>query len=304
MRKALLLCVSVCAFALVFGQAKVGTAVGQFLEISPSARAEGMGSAFIAVADDPSAMYYNPAGLAWQLRRQLSFSHAVYFADISFDWLGASLPLAGGVFGVSATALNAGEMEETTPYHPEGTGRTFTAGALSAGITYSRLLTDRFAVGINLKYVGEYLADVSAQGWAMDIGTIYKTAFHDIRLGMLLSNFGPDLSYIQQSFPLPMCFHFGAAGELLKNGTHRLTIDFEGSHPNDNLEKFQIGFEYAYKEFAFLRGGYKIQYDSDRFALGAGVRIPLGSLTIGADYSFTDMKYLNDVHRFSISFLF
>ncbi len=286
--------------AVLFGQAKVGTAAGQFLEISPSPRAEGMSSAFIGVSDDIFAIYYNPAGLAWQPLRQVAFSHTLLYADISNEWAAFSMPSLGGVVAISATALNAGEMEETTPYHPEGTGRTFGAGALSAGITYAKPLTDRFSVGINVKYISEFLADITASTWGMDIGTYYKTAFKNIRLGMLLSNFGPDMKYIQQSYPLPMSFHFGAAGEVFDNETNRLTIDFEGAHPNDNLEKFQGGFEYAYKEFAFLRGGYKIQYDSDRFTVGGGVKLPLGGLFAKADYSFTYMKYLPAVHRFSI----
>jgi len=290
--------------ALLFGQAKVGTAAGQFLEISPSPRAEGMSSAFIGVADDISAVYYNPAGLAWQGLKQFAFSHTLLYAGISNDWAAFSMPAAGGVMAISASVLNAGEMDETTPYHPEGTGRTFGAGGLSAGITYSRMLTDRFSVGINVKYISEFLADITATTWGMDIGTYYRTAFKNVRLGMILSNFGPDLKYIQQSYPLPMSFHFGAAGEIINNDTNRLTVDLEGAHPNDNLEKFQLGFEYAYREFAFLRGGYKIQYDSDRFTLGGGVKMPLGGLFAKADYSFTYMKYLPAVHRFSIGMEF
>jgi len=284
----------------VFGQAKVGTAVAQFLEIPFSARAEGMGSAFIAVADDISAVCYNPAGLAWQTRRQVAISHTLLYAGIHHDFGAFSMPAAGAVVGISFVSLYTGEMIETTPYMPEGTGRTFAAGDLAVSATYSRLLTDRFSVGLNLKYIGEFYADVHAHGWAMDIGTIYKTAFKDLRLGMKLSNFGPDLKFIQQSGPLPMAFHFGMAVEIINNSMHRITLDAEGSHPNDNLEKFQAGMEYAYKEFAFLRGGIKYQYDSDLFTLGGGVKLPIGGLMSRIDYSFTYMRDLESVHRFGL----
>ncbi|RKZ29490.1 hypothetical protein DRQ33_08765 [bacterium] len=286
---------------LVFGQAKVGTAAGQFLEISPSPRAEGMSSAFIGVADDIYTIYYNPAGLAWQYQRQAAFAHTMMYADINMEWAAFSMPMFGGVLGISAMALNAGEMDETDPKHPEGTGRTFSAGALSTGITYSRALTDRFSIGINAKYIGEYLADVNAEGWGMDIGTYFKTAFRDIRLGMILGNFGPDLEYLQQSYPLPMVFRFGGAGEIINGENHRITVDIEGSHPNDNLEKFQVGMEYAFREFAFIRGGYKIQYDNERFTGGAGVKIPIGGLIARVDYSFTYFEYVPGVHRFGLA---
>jgi hypothetical protein len=289
---------------LSFGQAKVATAVAQFLEISPTPRAEGMGSAFIGVADDISTIHYNPAGLAWQLKKQAMFSHTLLYGGINLEWAAVSMPTLGGVVALSSAMLSTGSMDETTPYMPEGTGRTFSASCLSVCATYSLALTDRFSVGINGKYIGENLADVTGNGWGFDVGTYFRTAFKDIRLGMKLSNFGPDIKYLTQSFPLPMAFHFGAAGELLNNGTHRITLDVEGSHPNDNLEKFQIGTEYAYKETAFLRGGYKIQYDIDKFSLGGGVKLPLGGLSTRADYSFTYVKYLTPVHRFSLGIEF
>ncbi len=286
--------------ALLLAQAKVGQSVAQFLEMPVSARAEGMSGSFISVSDDISAIIYNPAGMAWQLSRQACFTHSVLYADMSHEFGAVSMPMAGGVMGVFFVGLNAGEMDETTPLYPEGTGRTFTAGDLSIGLSYSTRLTDRFAVGINAKYLGEYLADIHAHGWAMDIGTMYKTAFKDVRLGMKLSNFGPDIEFIQESAPLPMAFHFGAAGELIKNSTHRLTLDAEGSHPSDNLEKFQFGTEYAFKEMAFVRGGIKLNYDAEKFTLGAGVKYPVAGMFVRADYSFTYMEKLEHVHRFTL----
>ncbi len=286
--------------AMVFGQAKVGTAVAQFLEIPVSARGEGMASARIGTIDDISSIYYNPGALAWQNRRQFVISHSMLYAGISHDFAAYTMPAMGGVVGVSAITLYTGQMDETTPYQPEGTGRTFSAGDLALGVSYSKFLTDRFSFGMTVKYLGEYYADVHAHGWAMDIGTIFKTAFRDIRLGMMLSNFGPDLKFLSQSAPLPMCFHFGASGELINTAPHRLTFDIEGSHPNDNLEKFQAGLEYAYNEMFFLRAGGKLQYDSDLFTLGAGFKLPVGAMRIGFDYSFTYMRHLDSVHRFTI----
>ena len=285
---------------LVFGQAKVGTAVAQFLEIPASAHGEGMAGARVGITDDISSIYYNPGALAWQNRRQFVISHSMLYAGISHDFAAFTMPAMGGVIGVSAITLYTGEMEETTPYQPEGTGRTFSAGDLALGVSYSRFLTDRFSVGVTAKYLGEYYADVHAHGWAMDIGTIFKTAFKDIRLGMMLSNFGPDLKFISQSAPLPMCFHFGAAGEIINTAPHRLTLDVEGSHPNDNLEKFRAGLEYAYNEMFFIRAGGKLQYDSDLFTLGAGFKIPVGATRFAVDYSFTYMRHLESVHRISV----
>jgi len=287
---------------LLFGQQKVGTSIGQFLEIPPSPRAEGMGGSFIGVADDIFTIYYNPAGLANQYSKQFAFSHIAWVADINIEYAAFSMPSMGGVIGISALTFSFNELE-TTPYFPEGTGRTYSAGDLAVAVTYAKPLTDRFFVGLNFKYVGEYYADIDAHGWAMDIGTIYRTAFKDIRLGMMLSNFGPDLTLLNQSYPLPMNFHFGAAGEIINNDNHRLTLNFQGSHPNDNLEKFQTGVEYAFMEKGFLRVGFK-NHDSERFAFGGGFKFAFGSLVARADYSFTYMLNLDNVHRVSVYFMF
>ena len=48
----------------------------QFLLITPGARATGMGEAFVSIADDATATYWNPAGLAFQSQRQISVMHS------------------------------------------------------------------------------------------------------------------------------------------------------------------------------------------------------------------------------------
>ncbi len=294
--------------ALVFGQAKVGTAAAQFLDIPVGARSVGMGDAFTATADDASAIYYNPAGLASLVRREAIFSHTVWPAGIAHDFAAVVMPMPqlGGVVGVSAIGLNTGDMDERTISNPGGTGRTFAAANLAAGVTYSRRMTDRFSVGVTWKYVGEYYADVSAHSWAIDIGTLYHTAFKSLRIGMNFCNFGPDITMLKNPYPLPMTFRFGMAGEVIDKGTHKLTLAWEGSHPNDNLEKFQVGGEYWFNDIVALRAGYKFgaREEGERFGVGAGTKIPLGNMIVKIDYAFSDMQALNNAHRFSLGLEF
>ena len=286
----------------MWGQAKVGTAEGQFLEIGVSARVTGMGEAFLGVANDASAVYYNPGGVGTLSRREVFISHNSYVAGISHEFLSVVYPVPSiaGVLAFSATALTTGDMIETTPSFPEGTGKTFNASCLAAGITYSAMLTDRFSAGVTWKFINEGYADITANSWAVDIGTFYRTEFHDIRLGMNMSNFGPDVKFINQSAALPMNFHFGVAGEVIDNGMHRLTVAVDGAHPNDNLEKFQIGGEYWYRNMIALRLGRKFNYDTETFSAGAGLKLPLGAYTAKLDYSVSDMGYLKLTQRFSL----
>jgi len=302
-RYKLLLAVMLLLPAIVFAQAKVGTAAAQFLEIPVGARSVGMGDAFIATANDVSAIYYNPGGLTNLTRREAMFTHTIWPAGISHDFFAFAMPVdrLGGVVGVSAIALTTGEMVERTVGRPEGTGRTFTASNLAAGITYSRNMTDRFSLGLTWKYIGEYYADVQAHSWGFDIGTLYQTAFRSLRIGMTFSNFGPDITMLQSPYPLPMAFHFGMAMEAYESGPHKLTVGWNGSHPNDNLEKFQVGTEYWYNDMFAVRAGYKFgAWDADRYGVGVGAKIPVSTTLFKVDYALSEMRELLLAHRFTL----
>ncbi len=307
--------------ALLFGQAKVGTAGAQFLEIGVGARAEGMAQSFLATADDATSLYYNPGATALLTQREIVFTHIEYPADINLEYIGFVYPnLLGGNFGVQCVALTALDMIETTPYHTAGTGRTFSASDFSGALTYSRRLTELFSVGVSVKYIGEFFAEKEAHGWGVDIGTLFRTGFKTIRIGMKMSNFGPDMGFYKDinPYPLPMTFHFGLAGDPIDKGLHKLTVNFEGSHPPDNQEKFQVGMEYCFASRYSLRAGKFIcpthemdlkdedagetesgvEYtdNSRNFALGAGAKLPLAGVTLKLDYSYTIHRNFN-IHR-------
>ena len=305
---------------IAFSQAKVGTAGGQFLEIGVGARAVGMGGAFSATSNDISAVYYNPGGLGALEGHEAMFTHISYFADMSFEYGAFSMPInsTGGVAAISISSLNTGDIDETTPSHPEGTGRTFNANSVAAGLTYSQMLTDRFSCGVTWKFINEKYADVSARSWAVDIGTIYRTAFHDLRIGIGVTNFGPDLTFISLPAPLPMSFHLGLAAEVIENDHHTLTVAFDMSHPNDDLEKFRLGTEYWYDKKYALRAGFMAKPDSAgsfaelpgtgmhfvHYNLGAGFKIPISAYVLKVDYALEDRYWLDIEHRFTFGLEF
>src|SRR5258705_452634 len=74
------------------GGQRAGTSSATFLRIGIGARAVGMGEAFVAVANDPSAIYWNPAGLASLQRRELSISHVQWPADVTYEHVTLILP--------------------------------------------------------------------------------------------------------------------------------------------------------------------------------------------------------------------
>jgi len=291
--------------ALAFGQAKVGTAGAQFLEIGVSARAVGMGEAFLAISDDASAIYYNPAGLVQLEGLEAMASHISYPADINYEFLGVAYPKFGGVWGLGLYMLNSGDMPLTTYPHPSdeepfSSGQTFTAKEYAAALSYGVSLTDRFSMGLTFKFIDQLYEEKRATGWAADVGTLYNTGFRGFKIAMVISNFGSDLKFIRLTHPLPMNFKFGGSIDMIHNGSHRATIALEGSHPNDNLEKFNGGMEYWYNDLLAIRVGKRFNNDTGGFTAGAGLKVGLSKFKLGFDYAYHDFGYLTQIHRFSL----
>ncbi|MBD3381930.1 MAG: PorV/PorQ family protein [candidate division Zixibacteria bacterium] len=308
MKKLLLIVMLLLVLApgYLYGQAKVGTAGAQFLEIGVSARAVGMGEAFISMTDDATAVYYNPSGLTYVYEKQFMFTHIEYAADINYEFGGFVLPMwdLGGVFGFGVYMLDAGSVDETTYEHTEGTGRTFGAKEYALSASYARNLTDHFSVGATLKVIDQVYEEMRSTGWGADVGTTYDTGYRGFRISMVISNFGPDMTFISEAHPLPINFKFGASFNVLESDLHRLTLAAEGAHPADNEEKYTTGMEYTYKEMFSLRMGQKFQIDTGGFSAGAGVRLPVNNWTLTADYAFFDFGVLESVHRFTFGFAF
>ena len=149
---------------------KVGTFGGQFLKIGVGARAAGMGGAYVAMTDDATAVFWNAAGIARveEGKSQISINHANWPAELSYDQVGYVFHMKKipGAFAVHARALTMKPMEETTAFQPFGTGRTFDAGMMSAGLTYARSFTDKFSAGVTVNMIHTGLADLSQIGRA------------------------------------------------------------------------------------------------------------------------------------------
>lgn len=293
--------------SVAYGQAKVGTTGAQFLEIGVSARADGMGGAFAAVSDDATALYYNPAGLVQLAGREAVFTLVSYPADIEYKFAGVALPLSfGGILGFSFYGLSTGDIPLTTYEYPLGVdGWTFGAKDYAFGLSYSRYLTDRFSLGVTVKMIDELYEEERATGWAADVGTNYNTGFRNFKITMVITNFGPDMTFISQSYPLPINFHFGAAIDVLDGDRHRATFAMEGSHPSDNLEKYNAGLEYWYSDMFAVRVGDRFEHDLSGVTWGLGFRVPLGNeRRVSLDYARQDFGVLGDIDRYTLSVLF
>lgn len=315
---------------------KVGTSAATFLRIFVGSRGSAMGGAFVSVANDPSAMYWNPGGLAQLKQSAVYVDHSPYLPGLDFNFLGLVLTSRNlGSVGVSVTALTTEKMLVTTPDQPMGTGETFTAASIAVGITYSRFLTQQFSIGGTFKYVNERIYNSSAAGIAFDIGTIFITPFYGIRLGVSISNFGnkmqmlgedlnvrvdiaPDIQGNNQSvvgqlktdrFEMPLIMRVGLSWDVIQTHSSRLTVAMDGVNPNDNAQSINVGLEYAlFNETLQLRAGYNDMFLPDRekgLTLGLGLNVrQLQRLNIHVGYAYQEFRYLGGVNRFSFAISF
>ncbi len=236
----------VCLLLLSLGVTQVfavsETAV-LFLLIPPGVRAGGMGEAFVGVADDVTAVYWNPGGLGFQNGRELIFMHSNWLPqltnDIFYDFAAYKHSVYGlGTFGVSVTYLNLGEQIQTGETSPEEIGRFMSYDA-AAAVSYGTQMTDNMGLGVTIRLVRSNLAPFGAgaekgkgQTWAFnfDMGMLYRNfLINRLNLGVNVANIGPKISYIDvdQADPQPSNLKLGFAYRLLDMEYNRATVTFD-----------------------------------------------------------------------------
>ncbi len=319
------------------GVSKSGTTAATFLEISVGASAVGMGSAFVSIADDATALHWNPAGVAGLQQANVIAAHTNWIADTKFDFAAVVVPLTGfGTLGFSLTSLSMEDMKVRTVDFPEGTGEFFSAGDLAGSLSYSRQLTERFSIGVTAKYIQQTIWHESASGFAIDVGTLFKTdLFGGMTIGAALSNFGTSMKMngrdarqfirlnpnelgtngqvptdIQlDSWDLPLLFQFGVSTRIFDNDTYRWTIAVDALHPNDNYESVNGGTEVSFLDFLFLRAGYQsLTLDQSEGGMSFGVGVStsnvLDNMKVAFDYAYENMGRLEGVHVLTLGLRF
>lgn len=311
----------------------VGTTAAPFLEIGVGARAQAMGGAYVSLANDATAMYWNPAGIGRITGFETSFTHVNWLLDTNFNYFGiVSAINENFVIGVNLTVLGGDEQPVRVVGLEEGTGEFYSVQDLAASISFAVNLTDRFSLGINAKYINQRIWHTSATGFALDVGGLYNTQFDGLQIGFSISNFGsemqldgrdlinaldPDITnegvekipvnYETGSFGLPMLFRFGVSYSMpLEQLDSDFLVAVDLLKPNNDEESLNIGTEYLFMDKFALRAGYQSPFLDDRpggLSLGGGLVIPTSqsNLKISVDYAYVDWGFLNSVHNFSIS---
>jgi hypothetical protein len=304
---------------------KVGTSGFQFLKIGIGSRDAALAGASFSVSEGPAAMYWNPAGICSDDKFSLSFFYNSWIATIEHSFIGFTTPVSANSYvGFSLNYLTMDEMEETTINEPFGTGRKFTAGDYAASLSYGRRVTDRFSTALTIKYISEKIWDLEANGWAFDVGFIYK--YNRITIGMSFTNFGNDkeisgsqLELEQQIFPdyqsdevllsldpqkirLPSVFRVGAGYEIFNQNIHKVLVLGNLAYYNDIGEKSNVGIEYAFFDNYMLRGGYQFKRDGFNWSFGGGIKVYVGNTELIIDYAAINTDDFDVRHQTGLTF--
>lgn len=302
-----------------------GHSGANFLQIPIEPVGAALGNSYVAMAKGVEGLYWNPGAITYTQGTEMLISTADWILDTQISHLGLVHNFGEiGSFGVAVTALTMDDMEITTPYQPDGTGEMFGAGDYAFGVTYARQLTDRFSFGATVKYVYEYIWEASSSSVAFDFGSVFRTGFYNLRIGMNISNFGanmkmsgdpidnklaeeralkeennPRTDRLSEEYTLPQVFNVGVAFDPYLNEMHRVTVSATANDPNDNQSRMSFGTEYAFQEMFMVRAGYKVGYDEQRFSVGLGTNLNFGSIHARLDYGYSEFGILGDIHYFS-----
>ncbi|MBN2031213.1 PorV/PorQ family protein [bacterium] len=292
----------------------------KFLDMDVVPRAMGMGGSYMMVGDDATALFYNPAGIAYTGNSVDVFaSQTQWVANISY-MAGGVLKNMGnlGTFGVSIVYADYGNDIQGTRITSTEKGYEDTemldVGAYAVGVAYGRQLTNKFSIGGQVHYAaqklgnsvvssGEAAKENKVSGLTFDFGTIFYPGFKSLRVGMSIRNYSANFEYEEEEFQAPLTFAIGAAMDVLDlMGEHEnaLLLSVDAIHPRDYTEQLNIGAEFLLMDMFAIRAGYKYNYDEEGLTLGAGLNYTLSGLSVRIDYAYTPIVSFDTVNRFSI----
>jgi tetratricopeptide (TPR) repeat protein len=275
------------------------TAAGDAGQESPfivgiGARALGMGGGFVSLADDATAMFYNPASLPVLESQEISLMHMDLFEGTMYNfggWVYPDIKLGG--FGVGFMRIGTDDIPRMNNYIPDG---SFDYAQSQFLLAYGQRLQGGLSLGLTFKLVNQSIADLSDYGFGFDLGMMARLSRH-LSAGLLIRDMvPPELELSQKSEITPISVLGGLSVRHLSLGrSAALTGSLEVEKIENRSSRLHTGAELVIQSSYALRAGY----DRDNFSLGVGASLK----RLKIDYAYKFLDYIEDSHRFSVSFL-
>jgi len=267
------------------------------MNIGLGARGISMANAFTTIANDVTASYWNPAGLAQIKDVEASLAHNQWFLDSYFEYLSVCLPLGTGTLGLNAIYVNMGEFDDIDE---DGylTGEIIVPYSIGALASYGMTFFDAVSAGASAKVINQVIGSDVLSSVMFDIGVIYKQG-DLLSVGAVAKNLG-----VGDGFSVPTNIKGGVAIDALRMENQKLLIAAEASYQPDVDLVFNFGVEYMLFDMIALRGGYSLRPSETGLGsiagLSGGFGAEIGSFRL--DYAFASYGNLGHNHIATLSF--
>lgn len=280
---------------------KTGVTSSNFLKLGVGPRAAAMGEAFSAVADDVTAIYWNPAGLVQLQKDELAVMYKQWFADINSGFLAYGHPLGKSTLAGAINYVDDGQIQQRRS-KDENNGVIFRPEDLAVSLSHAHYLTRNLAIGSTIKYIHQKLHNETANGLALDTGFLYQP-WEFLYLSGVVQHFGTKMKFVEEGFDLPLTFKLGLSYRL-----KTLIFAADYSKSTDNKPCFNFGFESKIGPIITMRLGYRYDtsdnkldlYKSSPVGLSGGLGLNLGDVYY-LDYAYAPYGDLGDTQRIALS---
>lgn len=281
--KVLVNLVFVLVLSVRFLFAGAGTTAYNFLKLPQGLRATSMGNSYVALAEGPEAIYWNPAGLAQGAFNEVRTVFNDWFDDVYYGFGAYRHDFKSSGICLAVTYLNSGSITKRSN-GKESLG-TYKMSDIGIDIGYGFKITDEINTGFSLKYVSETIDSESSVNLLGGAGFQFGKRIneHYVNVGASIMNIGAASGY-DEKYPMPTILRFGVSDELLNSRVLATTeLDY---YFNEKSFSGGIGIEYTVATFLDIRAGYKIGYSD--------IDLPYG-LTLGVGFKYTEnLEYLFD----------
>lgn len=282
-------------------QNDVGTTTAQFLKLGIGAKSAGMGNAVTSVYNATDSIYWNPANLSFVDKKELSFSHTIWFEDINYEWLAFALPTKeAGVFGFALQYVSYGSMDKVD--NTNTADGSFSPIDMALYLSYANSY-EKFNFGLNLKYIYSKIEN-SASAVAIDLGGNYDINNGKTFIGAAITNFGTDMKFNKTTEPLPFLFKAGASHFIFDEWLVSLDLNF----PRDNDFYVNLGTQYTLEVIKNMDCFFRVGYEGRNKDIPGFNWINFGFglqySDYGFDYAFVPYGDIGMTHRFSVSIKF
>lgn len=292
---AVVLALTTSCFAAVSDSAGIMLPI---LDVGVGARACALSGAFTAGADDASAVFWNPAGLADLKAAEIALTYDAWMMDSFYSHVLAALPLGPGTLGADIIYVNGGSFPDVDS---SGIPLTTSTNASSMGglLSYGMKITGGLSAGLTAKFLLQSAGTISNTGMGVDAGIIYDLGM--ARIGVNARNIGAAGNY-----SMPISINGGVEITPLRSEQHVLSIELDGKYLLKDAPSIIGGVEYVYSKMFSVRAGYNYRIGTDSLgglsgiAAGAGFNIN----NIRLDYAFVPYGELGTAHRATLSYQF